>query len=197
MAINSASEYRVLSRPVGIHWAGWRSDTLELQRAGWELAVHNEEFDRSYCLVMNHPALKLQAFTDRRTLESPTSYQQDLSRAPVFQVTHIARSLHVANIPAMDLSVHDFRAIDAQPAFTQRRIESFDDTNYFNLRPQKIEQLLIDKADMTVIEHLEAIKKLQQPKQHELRMRNLEGTKERIGPKLHIVAQLVHMEQAA
>jgi hypothetical protein len=197
----NVSDERILSRPLGIEWAGWRSDTLTLQRCGWRLAVNFEPYDYTYQLLMKNETLRLCGITTAMTIESRSMrWDSDLSRLPVFRVVQVAPDIHVRTCTSVDLMpVGNFEEIDATPQFVSSKIESLYDLNVFATK--WAEQVLVDKADMTVIEHLEAIKRLQSPKQQEIRKRLLrEGPTPRPEvrvPQLHLVAQLVHYAEAA
>lgn len=188
---------RLLSRPLGVHWAGWQTTTLALQRNGWDLAVEHDYHRNGYTLLMRHEAMQLHACTSELTLERLP--QEHWEHAPVFQVRVVARSLQSAHMPGLDFA--SFQQIDAEPRFVDHKIQRIEDFNIFALARSKAEEVLVNKADMTVIEHLEAIKRLQEPKQRELRQQMLRDRKDappaRGAPKLQLVAQLVHLEEAA
>ena len=191
---------RLLSRPLGVHWAGWQSDTFRLQRSGWELAVELEfNYDR-YRLLMKHSHMNLYAVSDQlhiHSIEFTSMYaDRDMSAVPVFEVVHCAPSIHSRVVLGIDFA--NFQRIDATPQMVSSEIRRIEDTNIFSVVGQT-EQVLIDKADMTVVDHLEAIKALQSAKQREIRDRLLrsERVPERQQPKLHLVAQLVHYAEAA
>lgn len=188
---------RLLSRPLGVYWAGWETTTLALQRNGWDLAVEHDHYRNGYTLLMRHEAMQLHACTSELTLERLP--QERWEHVPVFQVRAIARTLQTAHMPRVDFAA--FQQIDAEPRFVDHKIQRVEDFNIFALARSKAEEVLVNKADMTVIEHLEAIKRLQEPKQRELRQEMLRGRESarpsRSTPKLQLVAQLIHLEEAA
>jgi hypothetical protein len=169
------TEPRMLSRPVGVEWAGWRSDTLTLQRAGWELAVEFEYYRHQYRLLMRHKMLRLYAVTDMLTLENVMSDRFGMNTAdmPVFHVIGVAPSIQ--SLQVQGISFAAFREIDATPRFSESRITRVEDLNIFAApMPGAKGEVLIDGADMSVIEHLEAIKRLQSKTQEEIRQRILD-----------------------
>lgn len=188
---------RLLSRPMGVEWAGWRTDTRRLQQAGWEIAVEYDMYRHSYRLLMRHRMIKLYALTNMLDLARHINddYTLSLANVPVFNVVAVAPSLHSITVPG--LSFESFQQIDAQPQLCTHRIERVEDTNIFAVPLTRTQEILVDKADMTVIEHLEAIKKLQSPKQQEIRDRilhegtNPEGCAPEAKPRMNVIAQLV------
>lgn len=191
------SEHRLLSRPVELHWAGWRSDTLALQQCGWDIAVEFEPFYMRYRLLLHHEMLDLHCLTEAREIDSRETQNWKL---PPFRVLGVGRRLEVLRV-SEDMNLAKFDVIDARPIMMETKIERAEDFNIF-YTPVRIrnEQVLVDKADMTVIEHLEAIKRMQSAKQRELReklQRAPAERPERGTPRLHLVAQLVHLEEVA
>lgn len=67
-----------------------------------------------------------------------------------------------------------FEPIDAAPQLADMETFYLNDMCPFVKVGRGGEEVLIDRADMTVIEHLEAIKNLQSPAQAEIRQRMLE-----------------------
>lgn len=190
---------RVLSRPLGVHWAGWQTTTVRLQQCGWDLAVQYEYHHDGYTLLMRHESMQLYAYTDQLLLEKALHDPYYTGEnVPVFQVRQVGKTLLGVHAP-LDFST--FQQIDAVPRYVEHKIRSIEDFNIFALARSKAEEILVNKADMSVIEHLEAIKRLQEPQQHEIRQRALRerdsAVPARHAPRLHLVAQLVHLEEAA
>jgi hypothetical protein len=146
--------------------------------------------------------MRLMAVTDMQFLANlDDMYLRQYEQVPLFQVVHIAPKFLVERIHA-DWSPQNFKAFDATPCMTTRRIESFEDTHVFNLARVKTEEVLVNRADMSVIEHLEAIKALQSDKQREIRQRILREAgssafHDNLQPRMSVVAQLIHLEEAA
>lgn len=187
---------RLLSRPVGVWWAGWRTDTHRLQQSGWDLSVDFKIYDLSYRLAMRHQAMKLHAISDSQHLENVSAgMYKSPEDAPVFTVIHIAPSM--TNVQMMGYDFSQFVPIDATPQITARKIERIEDMNIF-ATVGRAAHVMVDKADMSVIEHLEAIKALQSTKQQEIRRRELDATPaKREAPRLQIIASLAHYDEAA
>jgi hypothetical protein len=186
---NSTEHARLLSQPIPVEWAGWETTTLDLQHAGWRLAI---EFDLErirYRLLMKHEVMKLEAVTYAEELHVHDPYQRnyrlEVERLGRFRVQHVG-SIQVVRI--VD-NFSRFQEIDARPVMTMERPQSIADLNIFNTK-RSVEQVFVDKADMSVIEHLQAIKDLQSPKQRELRDRNVKQSTENAG---ELVAQLIHL----
>jgi hypothetical protein len=165
-----------------------------LQQCGWDLAIDYQINNDGYTLLMKHAEMQLYGYTDalelHRTMQDPymTERAADL---PIFQVRHMARAL-MSHYAPLDFAA--FHQIDATPQFTERKIQSVEDFNIFALARSKAEEVLVNRADMSVIEHLEAIKALQEPHQHEIRQRMLRDGGN--GPRASLVAQLIHVEAA-
>src|SRR5262245_53145265 len=108
--------HRVLSRPMGVHWAGWRTDTFALQSSGWSIAVDHDAYRNQYRLALRHRSMTLYAITNALTVERMRAdvwMEQDL---PVFQVQHVAASIEVIRMNA-GFDFANFQPIDATPTF--------------------------------------------------------------------------------
>lgn len=192
---------RMLSRPMGVEWAGWRTDTYTLQQNGWELAVENSYYDHTYRLLLRHRMMKMYAITAKETIENLPADMSFARNLPVFHIVHVAASLHAIQLPGIDWN--NFQQIDAQPQFTTSRITRIEDTNVFAVPLQRTQEIVIDGADMSVIEHLEAIKRLQDPEQQKIRERILregatpEGSSFKAAPRQNVIAQIVSFSKAA
>jgi hypothetical protein len=76
-------------------------------------------------------------------------------RFPMFHIQHCAPNIEVLRITD---NLSNFQAMDAQPMMVNQEIQRIEDMNIFNVPMTRTEEILVDKADMSVIEHLEAIK---------------------------------------
>jgi len=162
---------------------------------GWRLAVNFEPYRQTYQLLIKNEALHLCGITDAMHIENSISrYDARMAEIPVFRVLQIAPQIQVMRV-SCELSPRNFEEMYAAPQFVTSKIESLYDLNVFATK--RAEQVLIDKADMSVIEHLEAIKALQSPKQKEIRQKLSQPQEAMERPRLHLVAQLVHYQDAA
>lgn len=168
-----------------VHWAGWESNTLRLQKAGWQCSVEEDPMYRSIRIAIKHPAFKMYGISN--------SIQYD--RKLVFEsyIKHITIPIHYMasemRIQIMsDLSA--FRPIDAEPQFIETEMKSIKDYKMF--RPlENIPEIIVEPP--TVSELLDKIIEYQSPKMVELRKRMLqEKRKEELGLK-QIHAQIISL----
>jgi hypothetical protein len=173
MEATMGAERRILSAPYPVHWAGFRSTTTEMQQHGWQIAVEYEPFRRGYRLLFKHEQLRLYALTMEETINECSNSFMHVDALPPFRVCHAAASFEVLRMHDDDLS--NFQAVDATPVMVTSEIQRIEDLNVFNVSLRKAEEIVIDQADMSVIEHLEAIKSMQSEEQKEIRKRMLQG----------------------
>lgn len=196
MLSSSDLSRRILSYPVRVEWAGWETDTHRLQQSGWEIAVDYEPYRMAYRLMMRHRMIRLYAITAAEVIENYTNVLGPgmHERFPMFRVMHCAPSIEVVRITD-DLT--NFQQIDAQPMMINQEIKRIEDLNIFNVPLTRTEELVVDKANMSVIEHLQAIKELQSPEQARIRERiRREGAVPQGGlidaaPKTEVLANVV------
>ena len=142
-------------------WCGFESSTYRLSQSGWDVAVHYNPSYLAYQMFFRHQMMSLSAITDERTFQDLMSY-----KVP-FQVQAVAPRIDVHSIPVVqNLGSNQWRQIDCTP--TSREIHELNPENIFRYAKQD-DELVVDKADLSVVEHLEAIKSLQSEKQKELR----------------------------
>jgi hypothetical protein len=188
---------------MGIEWAGWRTDTLTLQQNGWEIATDFDIRRLAYTLLLRHKLMRLYAVSDSQVVEQAiTDPAFPADRFPIFHIRAVAPSIQTHVVAGYDFS--KFREIDATPMVAHNIIQRVEDMNIFAApMPGSKGELLVDGADMTVIEHLEAIKRLQSDKQMEIRERILRSRDEgsmpdsRPLPKANVIAHLVNYREAA
>lgn len=187
---------RVLSRPVRVRWAGWQTNTLDLQQNGWQLAVDFDHHRSRYKLCLTHRALQLWALSDWAGVPpvyADANYFSD--ERYEFNVVHIGKSI---NIQVHENSPLSFCEIDATPVFSTKAITRLEDLNIFSAPKTRTEEILVSRADMSVVEHLEAIKALQSGKQKELRRKMAESRDgKEFAPSMTMVAQLIEYGEAA
>ena len=190
---------------MGIRWAGWETNTLRLQQAGWQIAVEMIDYDHRYRLFLKHADMHLYAMSTMATyqFDEITSVHADVANLPVFSVVNVAPRYEVIKMME-DFS--GFKEVDAQTQIVHdHKIQTIEDMNIFAPAPQtRTEEILIDQANMTVIEHLEAIKAMQSEKQREIRQRMLKERNYKEGseggnvqPGTEVLAQVVQLRAVA
>ncbi len=191
----SDPSHRILSRPIGVVWAGWESNTHRLQQGGWELAVEYDIHTDNYRLMIHshHGALyglSRATYLDKRLAEA---WNEDMPKA--FHMQGLARSLEVIREESMPAPYHSFQQIDATPQMVTRKIDRIEDFNIFKTITTRAEEIIIEKADMSVIEHLQAIKDLQSFDQEEIRNRILDdrARAENASPDVEIYTNIVQL----
>lgn len=105
----------------------------------------------------------------------------------MFNVVKIAPTIELVQIRSTD-SWDNFNLIDATPRIVEDEVTRLEDLNIFAMAIGKAEQVTINQADMTVVEHLDAIKNLQSDKQKDLREKARKGDSDVRG---NIIVQLV------
>ena len=168
-------DMRLRSAPFPVIWAGFRSTTTEMQQAGWQIAVDFEPYRLMYTLMFRHREMALYAITDSMTFEQQVVDYRDVHHLPPFHIRGCAPRIEFLRMPTV--GTMNFQEIDAVPNYQMAEYASPEDMNVFNVVPRQQggEEIIVNPADMTVIEHLEAIKELQSEEQKRIRERMLKG----------------------
>ncbi len=169
-SIRFANFPRLMNQPIRILWAGFETDTLKLQRSGWQLAAEECHERYSIRIAMKHPELKLYGITQEfeRDRIGSDRYMQDQSMLLHMQyIGHDIKEMSMTNRFGFD----NFQPINAEPIYgmydapTSR---SIDDFKLF--KPLGKEKEIIVPSE-SVSELLDRIHKLQKPKQDEIKKR--------------------------
>lgn len=160
--------FTLLSAPCPVQWAGWRSDTMTLQRQGWQISAEKNFARMSVRLLMKHRSADLLMLTEFNDMDFDYYAHDPYRGAPfhfsvVLAGSRILESRVLGHVPA-------FAAFDAEPMRISLESIKLHELDVFRpVQVETAEEILIDQADMSVIEHLQAIKDLQSDQQRELR----------------------------
>ena len=185
MALSAVDQLR--GRPVEVMFAGLRSDTYAMQRAGWRIAMeagHHRDLIERARFAFRHDDIGLALIGESR-IDSMSRELGDLL-APIIirQAFHVDgriqfRSAHDLTFVARDDAL---RPIDATPAFMQVTTRDLFEMPFFQtLHVPAAEPLIVDQA--TVSDLLERIRAMQAPEQAEIRARN--ASRERAHGRVH------------
>jgi hypothetical protein len=155
---------RILSQPVEVHWAGFRSDTLTLQREGWSISANQDAINRTMQIALRHDKAQMRGigymdewvyerFMDMRYghFSPPTPIRLESVGERIF--SHALTSVRNWN----------FQPIDATPMFVETPIKSIDDLVYF--APVHAKPVIIPPD--SVPDLMERILKIQEPMREE------------------------------
>lgn len=179
----------MLSRPVELHWAGWRSDTFTLQQHGWSLSAEQNIERMQMSIAMRNERAGMSGITAPMNWE----YMRDMQdfrghHTPQLPVHLMGRKIEVMHTMGDHWS--NFRPIDAQPQFMQRERRSLEDFVHFAPAHTRTQQLIVPED--TVDDLMERILKMQQgPRIERIREEIREGERISFQPRQKFHAQIV------
>ena len=188
---------KVSSPTCKVLFAGFESDTYRLQQAGWQFSFERMINSAGIRLAMKYEPARIYAITapiaDRALYEFAA--KQPSWEFPIpFQVIMVGNDIRCQIIPMMGAG--QWGAFDATPQYHQTQEVKFEDLVPF--RPISTDAKEIVIAQDNVPAMLEAILKLQDPKQAEIRERQRKeawlvdaGLKEGYAPQRDIRAQII------
>lgn len=196
--------YHRISSPVTkVLWAGWESDTLRLQQAGWEVSAEQSIERLNYRFAFKHPNYRIYGLTNLIKYDNfydAYMHGQFVNELPPLTIQYMASRMEIRLLD----NLTKFQPVDCVPNLSiNEQIKSIEDFMIF--RPIAKEGEII-VAPETVPELLDLIIKKQDPKQKELRelkrkqwrqfTREInEGTvvnfEQEFDPRKNIVAQLI------
>ncbi len=156
------SDYRMLSQPHRVIFAGFESTTTRLQQAGWQLSAE-QLMDRMSVRL----ALKLQMAGLYMVAEQQDCDFYNRRHEPMtFHIKHCSSNMVIQ----MMETVFNFKPIDAYPQMTESPRKSIEDFGIFAPLLARTEEIIIEPQ--SVAECLELIKKMQAPELAAIRKRN-------------------------
>lgn len=165
------SSLRISSAICKVFWAGWESDTLSLQRKGWEISAEQDIASMRFRIAIRNVNYRIYGISKLIPYEEFREvYVGDNPRyqgmTPPIHIQYMASRMEI-NI--MDNDMDKFHPIDALPSVViNKKRKSLEDFMMF--RPiAKSNEIIV--ADYEVGQLLDMIKNKQDPKQAELRER--------------------------
>jgi hypothetical protein len=182
---------RLLSRPLRVHWAGWETNTYHLQKSGWQLSARQEIRGNRIQMALQHSGLRIQGLT----AVIPYEYERALDMREREYVDSIV--LNVQQMLGETVMVHIagdsiWAPIDAEPRYTQTKIERLEDLAHFAGPLIRTNEIIIPEE--SVPDLLERILKLQQPARTERIKEDLRGEKR---PEQKFHAQIISLRDVA
>lgn len=165
---------KIRSAPLPVHFAGFESDTLRLQNAGWQLSVEQDRDIYTGCyaihLVGKHEGAATFMYCNPVRLDPGElfhSYREHgYPKHIEFHVAHVAPNFNM-RIMTME-STASFRPIDARPEMIESKDVSLEDLAIF--KPVNVSEdfeIYLNKKDESEI--LDLLLQKQDPKQKEIR----------------------------
>lgn len=164
----SPDSWGLRSPIVEVHFAGWRSDTLALQGAGWKLAMEQDAYRGTINLLLHHRELNLTGIAEPWGNRPHYIEMRDLQRDRVpFVVRTMRIGMEMRNpITVMPFANHTL--IDAEPSFTEFTNTTLRSLPLFaELDQPRAEELIVEPADVSAL--LDQIKRMQAPRMKEIR----------------------------
>lgn len=176
-----------------VFFAGMRTTTIEMQRAGWQLTIYEDRARWEACLMAMHPEFGLVLEARRADVARVLGASIADPRMPL---TTDRFAWHIERVMTKDTTIlgdtlHDpAQAIpfDARPGVIELKEYGFDDLRPL-FRPIAVpeeKQLIVDPDDVDAL--MRRILEVQAPKQRELRERARRGAARTVHLQLESVA---------
>lgn len=137
---------RFLSRPVDLHWVGWRSDTFTLQQQGWSISASQDVASNTMRIALNNRHVRMQGISE----EIGWPYRHAIvdcppDRSPIVPIRLMGGQIkiHVMGMPHIG-----FSPVDAYPQMTNEKITSLDDLAHFAPALTRTRQLIVPEENV-------------------------------------------------
>ncbi len=155
-------ERRILSRPHPVYWAGFRSDTVALQQAGWEFSASQRYEINEVGLMMRHQATGMHA----QTSTVPAMMYDSMAHhenAPSFRVQWMTdKGMRMRTIDIQPW-VAGCDPVDMRPQMIE--VKSIEDMNLFAGCMARTHEVVVDPE--TVPDLMARILEMQEPGRQE------------------------------
>ena len=141
----------MLSRPLQVEWAGWRTDTYKLQGAGWSLSAHQDYAENRMRLAMEHKALQMRAISHHIDFRFMDAFHEgyrheEYLRSIVIPMHVVGREITIHESGSIDWNA--FQPIDATPQFVQHRINRIQDVVHFAPAQVRTKELIVPQENV-------------------------------------------------
>lgn len=184
---------RILSRPLRVRWAGWETNTFQLQKCGWKLSAYQDIQGSRIQMALQHSGLRIEGITEALNYR----YEQALDMRERAYVDSIV--LNVQQMLGEQVMVHNigemsplWSPIDAEPRYTEARITRLEDFAHFAGPLIRTNEIIVPEE--SVPELLERILKMQQPARTERIRDELRGERR---PEQKFHAQIISLKDVA
>jgi len=158
-----------------VRWVGWRSSLFSLQRCGWTISIDRDLHRMHTHFRMRHDVLELVAISDEWDFDYSRRMQEPIHVNWIASIKHLNVNISSSFVEcgSVDIDASPKAMFDRMANNTQRdgNLHSL-----FGIKQQ--EQVFIEQADLSVLDHLQAIKDKQADKQSEIRSRILSGAEQ-------------------
>jgi len=158
-------ERRILSKPIPVHWAGFESNTLKLQNAGWEFSAEQSMENLQSRILIRHQAYQMHgcsAFVATNFFGLQRGDEWDGIRFPIQWMTSGGVQVH-----RIQDNLSAFAAVDMQPQLQcQHEIKNIEDMALFaGVSLARTKEVIVDPA--TVPDLMAQILEMQTPARKE------------------------------
>lgn len=190
LTVNSMfSDKYLASRPIGLRFAGWETDTYKLQQAGWQLSAVQDYMYNAVQIAFSHPEYRIRGISSK--FQSPLFDQlarYDFNDSIV--ISSMMGSDFISNVMTV-ASFDKFRPIDAEPQFMTVN-QYMSENVLFAPNLARTQEIII--PEQSVDDLLNSILDKQASNRAELIRKRVRQQGDRIdnfNPRTHVHAQIV------
>ena len=160
------SDARLLSAPHEVFFCGFRSTTIQLQQAGWQLSVRQDNYGYrdNLQLAMHNKEFGGYMIAQCRNFEP---FKPLHNERLTFVVQRVCADIMIIHT---DMDFKEFTPIDARPQWVTEERKSIKDFSIFASQLVRTEEIIIEPQ--SVAECLDLIRKMQAPELAAIRRRN-------------------------
>lgn len=184
------SQYYHSSPPFDVEFLGFRGNSVELQRRGWDFSMSRDLMYNRTQIAMRNQQIGLYALQQEHDM--PRYDQREIRRLPALVVNAVAPEIRIHSMKSPFVGFH---AIDVEPAMMTMEEYKISGADIFRRLLPIAEEKKIYLADAGEMELLQNLMQRQQPKQDEIRERlRLQRLRDEMSmPHQKIEAQIIRL----
>lgn len=173
MTLNQ-QDYTLLSPPFNLRWLGWEANTLDLQRAGWQISMDQRPapFSRDHHLhiALRYKSVPLIYGYGNVIIPYEDFYKSSYTKSDPLRRREVLCDMQLAQqitFHATDILGRRFDPIDATPTMLEARSIDLQQMCIFRSLPKDAPDIIIPEPAFP--ELLDKLLKMQAPKQQYIR----------------------------
>lgn len=138
----------IWSAPIKLHWAGWETDTLSLQQAGWQVSAEQDPQRDRMRIFMQHEGMMMQAMTDNinfRYREALVDFSGLYVNSLNIPVQAIGRSITFQMHGTVSIKP---QPIDAYPQMRHQEVHRMEDLVHFAPLLTRTNEIILGEAEV-------------------------------------------------
>jgi len=143
----------ILSQPLDIYFAGFKSNTINMQQAGWDISAHEDKREMTMQLAFRHRQLQMYGLSNKMAFNYyENRANHEYYRTVSLNIHQVAHNIIISYVNTLR-GYNGFQEINATPECIDRKERSIEDLNFFSKAPREVivkpeKEIIIPEQDL-------------------------------------------------